>query len=1315
MFNDKRITAVIFFILLLSLSIYAQPSQSPKTFCNPMNLNYRFMVDAVDAREAADPVIVLFKDDYYLFASRSGGYWTSPDLRNWTLIVPTGIDIETYAPAVVVMRDSLFYIPSATTQVYKTGDPKSGVWTKGPTTAKGYGDPDLFLDDDGKLYMYYGLSNNAPTSVVELDPMTFKEIGSSVNIVYAQASEHGWERRGDDNLLDEQPWIEGSWMVKENNKYYLDYSAPGTEFKTYAGGIYVADSPKGPYQYADYSPFSFKPTGFIAGAGHGATFKDKDGNYWRVVTMTISIKNIFERRLGLFPVSFDEDGHIFCNTAFGDYPQYFPGEKDNPAVDMNNFAGMMLLSHNKYVTASSSLSNHNVSFATDEDVRTYWSAQSGNANEWLMMDLGKECDIEGVQINFAEEGTTPALVRGRDNLIYEQYILEISNDGKSWSTLVDKSANLKDVPHDYIELAAPAKARYLKLKNIFTPGNGKFAVRDLRVFGNSSKAVFTDITNLNVNRDAADGRNAVISWSPVADADGYIVRYGIASDKLYNNYMVYDADSVSIHSLNKNVQYYFSVQAFDGGTDNYMPTGEIKSFKSGSWNDPDTWQKFDGSQWVHPAPNVPLITDGPITISAGHTVTIASDDSADQVMVDSGATLIINPGTTFKVVDGIGTDLMIEGTLRNKGLIEVDPSSTLSIVGGGLYIHDQDGGSIPSAEWRTGSTCQFEGVTSTAPSNANQDFYNVVWNCSGQTSNLNLGWNGNTIGGNITIENTGSARIYMCGPAAGASATVTINGDIIQTGGTFSTNGTGNGNTSITINQNGNINVTGGNFSISRGSQGGTGTTVWNIDGDMSISNATTQNSNHDGAKFIFKGTQAHNLMLGDGNTLTDLPIEIDSGATLNMGISELSGSGIFILKEGAVLLSGHPDGINGNIKNTGTQTLSSQAGYGFNGSSVQVTGNLLPDAVENLIMDNSNGVTLSKSVTVNGIMEIKNEGFSTGNFKLIYGQNSALKYSGTTAMNTSDAEFPESDGPENVIIANSSSSGIILHANRAINGNLFLIGKFRLGDYNFTAASADIESTSGYVYTNGIGSLTILNVGATETLFPIGVTSYAPVWVTNNGAADNISARVEYDSKSLPDGGRLRGKWTLDEGTVGGGNYTLKFGWLTQLEDTKFRQDRLANAGIFLLASDTTEAGTGSYTAQLDTLPYTLSRGGITTLGTFGVGKFGNISVGVINRPENLPNEFMLSQSYPNPFNPTTRINYSVPKSSYITLKVYNILGEEVTTLFEGFRQQGNYTAIFDASGLSSGMYIYRMTARQTEGGKEENFSDTKKTILLK
>jgi len=89
------------------------------------------------------------------------------------------------------------------------------------------------------------------------------------------------------------------------------------------------------------------------------------------------------------------------------------------------------------------------------------------------------------------------------------------------------------------------------------------------------------------------------------------------------------------------------------------------------------------------------------------------------------------------------------------------------------------------------------------------------------------------------------------------------------------------------------------------------------------------------------------------------------------------------------------------------------------------------------------------------------------------------------------------------------------------------------------------------------------------------------------------------------------------------------------------------------------------------------------------------------------LANKFHLAQNYPNPFNPTTKINYSVPRSSFVTLKVYNSLGQEITTLFKGFRQPGNYTATFDGSGLPSGIYLYRMEA--------ENFSDIKRTLLLK
>ena len=205
MINVKEITPIILFCLLLNIFIYAQPAQSPKTFCNPLNLNYMFMDETVDAREAADPVIVLFKDDYYLFASHSGGYWTSPDLRNWTLIIPTGLNITNYAPAVVAMRDSLFLITSeGVQQVYKTGDPKSGKWISKPIS-KGYQDPALFLDDDGRLYMYHGLSQDNPIIYgVELDPKTFQEIGSQV-AAFAGAglyAVHGWERRGEGTVFD---------------------------------------------------------------------------------------------------------------------------------------------------------------------------------------------------------------------------------------------------------------------------------------------------------------------------------------------------------------------------------------------------------------------------------------------------------------------------------------------------------------------------------------------------------------------------------------------------------------------------------------------------------------------------------------------------------------------------------------------------------------------------------------------------------------------------------------------------------------------------------------------------------------------------------------------------------------------------------------------------------------------------------------------------------------------------------------------------------------------------------------------------------
>jgi hypothetical protein len=104
----------------------------------------------------------------------------------------------------------------------------------------------------------------------------------------------------------------------------------------------------------------------------------------------------------------------------------------------------------------------------------------------------------------------------------------------------------------------------------------------------------------------------------------------------------------------------------------------------------------------------------------------------------------------------------------------------------------------------------------------------------------------------------------------------------------------------------------------------------------------------------------------------------------------------------------------------------------------------------------------------------------------------------------------------------------------------------------------------------------------------------------------------------------------------------------------------------------------------------------------------FGGQVVSVQELPSSgIPETYSLSQNYPNPFNPSTNIQYSIPKSGHVSLKVYNLLGQEVATLVEGTQNAGTYVATFDASRMSSGIYFYRLMS----GG----FVEVRKMLLLK
>ena len=567
-------------LLMAGCALREQPARTDiLTVCNPVNLSYRYQWKTPGYREGADPTLVLFKDEYYAFVSHSGGYFHSRDLAHWDLIVPNSLfPLETFAPTTAVINDTIYLIASQVKQVVKSGDPKSGIWeVANPDFKIIISDPALLLDDDGRLYYYAGCSNDKPIRGYELDPKTFEPLSEEIPLIAGNHKRLGWEEKTEYNTPNPKipPHIEGAWVDKYQGKYYLQYANPGTELKSYNDGVYVADKPLGPYTLAPHNPVSYKPEGFVCGAGHGCSFIDRHGNWWHLVTASISIHHPFERRLSLFPVFFDKEGEMMAYTGFGDYPMIIPDRKIHSPEEL--FPNWMLLSYGKAVEVSSTLpeypydfdrygdiehrvQNNSAGNINDEEIRTWWSAATGSSKEWFSIDLGKQAKVHAIQINFADEGST---LKGRADSVWYRYTLECSDDGQAWSMLVDKSQNTRDMPHDYMQFDSAKQTRYLRVKNVYTP-SGYFAVSDFRVFGTCDTPAPTTAATLTAVRKS-DRRSVQLTWSPVNGADGYNIRYGSRKHKLYHNYMIYGATELSINSLDAEQEYWFTVDAFNEG------------------------------------------------------------------------------------------------------------------------------------------------------------------------------------------------------------------------------------------------------------------------------------------------------------------------------------------------------------------------------------------------------------------------------------------------------------------------------------------------------------------------------------------------------------------------------------------------------------------------------------------------------------------------------------------------------------------------------------------------------------------------------
>lgn len=566
--------AKILVVLLLVFLVQFKTtySQTQKTYCNPVNLDYGYtpipdFSEGGRHRATADPVIVNYKSEYYLFSTNQWGYWRSDDMVNWNFMSRrflrpwNKVYDELCAPAVGIIGDTMLVMGSTYSTnftIWMSTDPGKNEWKPLiDSFAIGGWDPDFFTDDNGRLYMYNGSSNRYPVYGIELNRKTMQPYGTRKELYLLESWRYGWQRFGehmDDTFLD--PFIEGAWMTKHNGKYYLQYGAPGTEFSGYADGVVVGTSPMGPF-IPQSLPFSFKPGGFARGAGHGSTFKDRWNNWWHVSTIVISVKNNFERRIGIWPAGFDDDGVMYCDQSFGDYPTYLPsGQEDHLK---GKFTGWMLLNYNKPVSVSSTLGGYGANNAVDENIKTYWSAKSGNDGEWIQSDMGNLYTVKAIQINYADQD---AEFLGKSSGVFHQYRILESKDGRKWNLLVDKSKNKTDIPHDYVELTEPVLTRFLKLVNIKMP-TGKFAISGFRIFGNGSGDNPSMVKGFTVLRTEKDKRSAWLKWNLVEDAIAYNIYYGVDPDKLYNSIMVYNSNEYWLKSMDKDQPYFFTIEAIN--------------------------------------------------------------------------------------------------------------------------------------------------------------------------------------------------------------------------------------------------------------------------------------------------------------------------------------------------------------------------------------------------------------------------------------------------------------------------------------------------------------------------------------------------------------------------------------------------------------------------------------------------------------------------------------------------------------------------------------------------------------------------------
>jgi hypothetical protein len=478
-------------------------------------------------------------------------------------------------------------------------------------------------------------------------------------------------------------------------------------------------------------------------------------------------------------------------------------------------------------------------------------------------------------------------------------------------------------------------------------------------------------------------------------------------------------------------------------------------------------------------------------------------------------------------------------------------------------------------------------------------------------------------------------------------------------------------------------------------------------------------------------------LVINDGVSLDiseDSELLILSSETLTLnGEALITGEGDFTLDDGAAIEIGSADGITltdatGNIQVTGTRTYSSNANYVYIGGIGQVQGDGLPSTLNNLTINNANGVTLDADRTVNGTLNFVDGILYTGANTLFLGPDAVVtgedegKYLVGRISVTRDVDGTESaesfggigvsidPGTENLgsteIIRISGPDGVVSYegnegiartwiinpANNPSEGNTVAVTFTWVEDDDISADPADYRvyhSPDGIDPWEEIFEGDIIAFDIRSITVAVGNFSYFTV-----GDGENAPLPVELSSFSAA--------------IV---NNTVNLSWTTETETMNFGFDverKADNESEWMKVGFVEGHGNSNSPKEYSFNDKNLKSGAysyrlkqIDTDGQYEYSKIVEVDIST-------PNEFSLGQNYPNPFNPSTKITFSVPVTSNVSLQIYNILGQKVMdAIMDQVYEAGVYEYNFDGTNLSSGIYLYTI--------QTDKFSQTKKMLMVK